>query len=72
MRRLVSLTGQFASVDADLTAEENLVLLARLLAHSRRLARPRAGPLLAAFDLTAAARHQARRLSGGMRADHRP
>ena len=34
VRKLVSLTGQFASVDADLTAEENLLLLARLLGHS--------------------------------------
>jgi ABC-2 type transport system ATP-binding protein len=67
VRRLVSLTGQFASVDADLTAEENLLLLARLLGHSRRQARQRAGELLEAFDLTAAARHQASRLSGGMR-----
>ncbi len=67
VRGLVSLTGQFASVDADLTAEENLVLLARLLGHSRRRARQRAAELLAAFGLTAAARHQARRLSGGMR-----
>jgi daunorubicin/doxorubicin transport system ATP-binding protein len=67
VRRLVSLTGQFASVDADLTAEENLVLLGRLLGHSRRRARQRAGELLAAFDLTAAARQQASRLSGGMR-----
>ena len=67
VRRLVSLTGQFASVDADLTAEENLVLLGRLLGYSRRRARQRAGELLAAFDLTGAARHQASRLSGGMR-----
>jgi ABC-2 type transport system ATP-binding protein len=67
VRRLVSLTGQFASVDVDLTAEENLVLLARLLGHSRRRARQRAGELLAAFGLTAAARRQASRLSGGMR-----
>ena len=67
VRRLVSLTGQFASVDADLTAEENLVLLARLLGHSRRRARQRAGELLDAFGLAAAARQQASRLSGGMR-----
>jgi ABC-2 type transport system ATP-binding protein len=67
VRRLVSLTGQFASVDTDLTAEENLVLLGRLLGYSRRRARQRAGELLAAFDLTAAARRQASRLSGGMR-----
>jgi ABC-2 type transport system ATP-binding protein len=67
VRRLVSLTGQFASVDTDLTAEENLLLLARLLGHSRRQARRRAGELLAAFGLTGAARDQAARLSGGMR-----
>ena len=67
VRKLVSLTGQFASVDTDLTAEENLLLLAGLLGHSRRRARRRAGELLAAFDLTGAARHQAARLSGGMR-----
>ena len=67
VRKLVSLTGQFASVDTDLTAEENLLLLARLLGHSRRQARRRAGELLAAFGLTGAARDQAARLSGGMR-----
>jgi len=67
VRRLISLTGQFASVDADLTAEENLVLLGRLLGHSRRRARQRAVELLAAFGLTAAARRPAARLSGGMR-----
>jgi ABC-2 type transport system ATP-binding protein len=67
VRKLVSLTGQFASVDTDLTAEENLLLLARLLGHSRRRARQRAGELLAAFGLTSSARRQASRLSGGMR-----
>jgi ABC-2 type transport system ATP-binding protein len=67
VRKLVSLTGQFASVDTDLTAEENLVLLGRLLGYSRRQARQRAGELLTAFGLTAAARDQAARLSGGMR-----
>jgi ABC-2 type transport system ATP-binding protein len=67
VRRLVSLTGQFASVDADLTAEENLLLLGRLLGFSRHQARRRAGELLAAFGLEGAARKQAARLSGGMR-----
>jgi ABC-2 type transport system ATP-binding protein len=67
VRRLVSLTGQFASVDADLTAQENLVLLSRLLGFSRRRARQRADELLAAFGLAGAAREQAARLSGGMR-----
>ncbi len=31
VRRKVSLTGQFASVDEDLTGQENLVLVGRLL-----------------------------------------
>src|SRR6188768_2522673 len=42
VRARVSLTGQFASVDEDLTGAENLVLLARLLGHSRPRARERA------------------------------
>src|SRR5436190_6733420 len=67
VRRLISLTGQFASVDTDLTAEENLLLLGRLLGHSRRRARRRADELLAAFGLASAARDQVARLSGGMR-----
>jgi ABC-2 type transport system ATP-binding protein len=67
VRKLVSLTGQFASVDTDLTAEENLVLLGRLLGYSRRQARQRADELLAAFGLAGTARDQAARLSGGMR-----
>ena len=42
VRSRVSLTGQFASVDEDLTGRENLVLLGRLLGHSRRQAKARA------------------------------
>jgi ABC-2 type transport system ATP-binding protein len=42
VRSRVSLTGQFASVDEDLTGFENLVLLARLLGHSRARAKARA------------------------------
>jgi ABC-2 type transport system ATP-binding protein len=67
VRGLVSLTGQLASVDEDLTGRENLVLIARLLGHSRRAARARADELLAAFDLEAAATKQAKSYSGGMR-----
>ncbi|WP_460069494.1 ATP-binding cassette domain-containing protein [Streptomyces sp. YKOK-I1] len=67
VRSRVSLTGQFASVDEDLTAAENLILLARLLGFSRAQAADRAEELLAAFDLTDAAGRQAKTLSGGMR-----
>ena len=35
MRGRVSLTGQYASVDEDLTGTENLVLLGRLLGHAQ-------------------------------------
>ncbi len=67
VRGLVALTGQYASVDEDLTGRENLVLLARLLGHRRPAARRRAGELLDAFGLTEAAGRLASTYSGGMR-----
>ena len=67
IRGRVSVTAQFASVDEDLTATENLVLLARLLGFSRRRAKARAEELLQAFDLAEAAQRQVRQFSGGMR-----
>ncbi len=67
VRSRVSLTGQYASVDEDLTGTENLVLLARLLGYSRARARARAGELLEAFDLSDAAGRQVKTYSGGMR-----
>ncbi len=67
VRGRVSLTGQYASVDEDLTGTENLVLLGRLLGHTRPAARDRAAQLLAAFGLTEAAAKQVKHYSGGMR-----
>ncbi len=55
VRSRVSLTGQFASVDEDLTGQENLVLIARLLGYSRKQSRARADELLYAFGLAEAA-----------------
>src|SRR5919112_1518266 len=66
VRSRVSLTGQFASVDEDLTGFENLVLLARLLGHSRARAKARASELLGAFGLSEAADRQVKNYSGGM------
>ncbi len=43
VRSKVSMTGQYASVDEDLTGVENLMLLARLLGHRKPAARRR-GP----------------------------
>jgi ABC-2 type transport system ATP-binding protein len=67
VRDRVSLTGQYASVDNDLTGRENLVLLARLLGFSRRRAKTRAGELLDAFGLAEAADRLVNTYSGGMR-----
>ncbi|MBX5463255.1 MAG: ATP-binding cassette domain-containing protein [Steroidobacteraceae bacterium] len=67
VRSKVSLTGQFASIDEDLTAKENLVLIGRLLGLSWADARTRAAELLNAFGLSEAAGRQVRTFSGGMR-----
>ena len=67
VREKVSLTGQYASVDEDLTGQENLVLMGRLLGLSWRHARARALELLDAFGLADAAGRQVRTYSGGMR-----
>ncbi|MCX4621243.1 ATP-binding cassette domain-containing protein [Streptomyces albogriseolus] len=67
VRSRVSLTGQYASVDEDLTGTENLILLGRLLGHRKATARERAAQLLEAFGLTEAAGKQVKHYSGGMR-----
>ncbi len=67
VRGLVSLTGQLASVDEELTGWENLVLVGRLLGHRRAVARARADELLEAFGLTEARGRLVKHFSGGMR-----
>jgi ABC-2 type transport system ATP-binding protein len=67
VRRLVSLTGQLASVDEDLTGRENLVLLGLLLGLRRSAAKARAAELLGAFGLEEAAGRLVKNYSGGMR-----
>ena len=67
VRELVSLTGQLASVDEDLTGRENLILLGRLLGLSRAGAKARADELLEAFELAEAAGRLVKNYSGGMR-----
>ena len=67
VRGLVSLTGQLASVDEDLTGRENLILLGRLLGLRRPTAKARAGELLDAFGLADAAGRLVKHYSGGMR-----
>jgi len=67
VREKVSLTGQYASVDEDLTGHENLVLMGRLLGLSWKGARRRSVELLEAFGLAEAASRQVQTYSGGMR-----
>ncbi|HST83902.1 MAG TPA: ATP-binding cassette domain-containing protein [Kineosporiaceae bacterium] len=67
VRRRIGLTGQYASVDEDLTGLENLVLIGRLLDLSRRDARSRALHLLGQFDLSEAKDRLSKTYSGGMR-----
>lgn len=67
VRGAIAMTGQFASLDEDLTGRENMVLLARLWGFRGRAARTRADELLAAFGLSDAATKQVKDYSGGMR-----
>ncbi|TLS43456.1 ATP-binding cassette domain-containing protein [Streptomyces montanus] len=65
VRRAIGVTGQYASVDGDLTGRENLRLFAKL--HRAPKASARADELLERFELTEAADRPTSTYSGGMR-----
>jgi ABC-2 type transport system ATP-binding protein len=67
VRRQISLTGQYASVDAGLTGEENLRLVGRLAGLAGAQARRRAAELLEVFGLAQAGGRRVGQYSGGMR-----
>ena len=67
VRANIGLTGQFASVDEDLTGTQNLVMIGQLLDLPTKAAKARAAELLEWFDLTEAAGKMAKTYSGGMR-----
>jgi ABC-2 type transport system ATP-binding protein len=67
VRRRISLTGQFAALDAAQTGEENLRMIARLAGLPRAAARRRATELLEQSELTQAARRRVSTYSGGLR-----
>jgi oleandomycin transport system ATP-binding protein len=67
VRGLIGLTGQYASVDEDLSGAENLVLVGRLLDLPKKAAKARAAELLEQFELTEAAERPISTFSGGMR-----
>ncbi|PYE14732.1 ABC-2 type transport system ATP-binding protein [Williamsia limnetica] len=67
VRSLIGVTGQYASVDEDLTAAENLMIFGKLLGLSRARAKIRAADLLEEFGLETAAGRSLKHFSGGMR-----
>ncbi|MGW5648506.1 ATP-binding cassette domain-containing protein [Saccharopolyspora sp. NPDC003752] len=67
VRSRIGLTGQYASVDEELTGIENLVLIGRLLEMPKRDAKARAAELLERFGLTDAGGRAIKTYSGGMR-----
>jgi ABC-2 type transport system ATP-binding protein len=67
VRRVISLTGQFAALDKNLTAEENLRLMARLRGHHRGAARSIASELIERFDAEQFRERLVKNLSGGER-----
>jgi oleandomycin transport system ATP-binding protein len=67
VREIVGLTGQYASVDEDMSGRRNLVMIGRLLGHPRARAKARADELLERFELVEAGDRIAKTYSGGMR-----
>lgn len=67
VRQLIGVTGQYASVDENLTGRENLWLFGRLLGLSSARARATADDLLGRFGLADAADRRLSQFSGGMR-----
>lgn len=67
IRQLVGVTGQYASVDENMTGDENLRLFGRLLGLSRKQAKVMSADLLERFGLEEAADRQIKNFSGGMR-----
>ena len=67
LRSVIGLSGQYAAVDENLTARENLWMFGRLYQLSSGDSRQRTGVLLEQFDLGEAADRVVKTYSGGMR-----
>ncbi|AVK60352.1 ABC transporter ATP-binding protein [Lactobacillus sp. CBA3605] len=66
-RSMFGLTGQYAAVDEDISARENLMIFSRLNGLSRLAAKKRTDELLTEFSLTQSADQALKHFSGGMR-----
>jgi daunorubicin resistance ABC transporter ATP-binding subunit len=67
VRNIISLTGQFAALEDNLSARENLVLMARLRGHSRQSARVVVDALVDRFDIGEFRDKLVKSISGGQR-----
>jgi ABC-2 type transport system ATP-binding protein len=67
VREMISLTGQFAALDPNLTARENIFLMARLRGRSKTDAAKATDELIERFDATEFAGRLVKQLSGGQR-----
>ncbi|WP_241153432.1 ATP-binding cassette domain-containing protein [Enterococcus mediterraneensis] len=67
IRKQISVTGQFAALDEELTGRENLEILGQLHSLSRKAAKAKALELLKQFELEAAADKKVTNYSGGMK-----
>jgi len=67
VRRAISLTGQFAALDKNLTARENIILMARLRGRTVRAARVVADELIERFQVGEFRDRLVKNLSGGER-----
>jgi ABC-2 type transport system ATP-binding protein len=67
VRAAISLTGQFAALDKNLTARENLILMARLRGRTRREAQLIADELIERLDVFDFRDRLVKKLSGGER-----
>lgn len=67
VRRIIGASGQYATIDEELSARENLLLIGRLFHLGDRKSKARATELLELFDLADAADRPVKGFSGGMR-----
>jgi ABC-2 type transport system ATP-binding protein len=67
VRNIISLTGQFAALEDNLTARENLVLMARLRGYRRQPARRVVDSLIDRFDIGEFSEQTVKSVSGGQR-----
>jgi ABC-2 type transport system ATP-binding protein len=67
VRERIGLAGQYAAVDENLTARENLRMVGQLTHLAKKTVRRRSDELIERFDLVDAADQTVRTYSGGMR-----